>query len=314
MTPTTLLLLALAVPAAPAPKADRAIPKDLIDLIPEDAAGVLVVDVPRAARSGIGEAILKEVAAGQSPDDPVQFADLFKDAELVIVAQFLIDKGFGDFCLLVRHKEGANLPKDLVARADKAGKDKAPEQIGKRTVYSLKDPAVSFARIDDRTLMVILAIGAETQIKQTRAAAYGEREKPGPADALRKLIAADGGGDRAVRLFGSHPKKLGLSTWLVLAAFGVRDKLFEDFGDKVMAYRGGIKAADAAEFELRFTARDADAARELLKAYEGGEEEKDPFVRELRAATRAVRDGDDVIVTGKLTRAMVERLGKRPNK
>ena len=49
------LLLALAVPAAPAPKVDKGLPRDLIDLLPEDTAGVLVIDVPRAGKSGIGD-------------------------------------------------------------------------------------------------------------------------------------------------------------------------------------------------------------------------------------------------------------------
>ena len=313
MTPLALVL-ALTLPAAPAPKADKGLPKVLIDLIPEDTAGVLVIDTPRAAKSDIGQAILKEIATGQTPDDPFQVADLIKDADLMIVSQFLIDKGFGDFCLIIRHKENAGLPKALLAKAEKAGKDKAPEQIGKRTVYSLKDPGVAFARIDDRTLMLVLAIGNNDQIKQTRAAAFGEREKLGPSDALRKLIVADDKDDRAVRLYGSHPKKLGLSTWLVLAAFGVKDKLFENFEDKVVSYRGGMKAGDSGEIELRFTTKDADAAKELFKAYESGDEEKEPFVRELRASGKAVREGDDVIVTGKLTPAMVAGLGNRPNK
>ena len=314
MTPTAVLFLALALPAAPAPKADKGLAKDLTDLLPADTAGVLVFDVPQVVKSEIGQAILKTIAAGQDADDPFQVADLFKDAERVLVAQFLIDSGFGDFAVIVRHKDGAALPKDLLARAEKAGKDKAPEQIGKRTVYSIKNPDLSFALIDDRTLMLVLATGNKEQVKETRAAAFGDREQPGPAAPLRKLIAAGDRDGRAVRLYGSHPKKLGLSTWLVLAAFGVKDEAFKDFGDKVVAYRGGFKAGEAAEFELRFTARDAEAAKELLKAYEGGGGEKDPFVQELRAASKAVRDGDDVIVTGKLTRAMVERLGKRPNK
>lgn len=308
------LVLALAVPAAPGPKTDKGLPRDLIDLLPGDTTAVLVVDVPKATRSGIGDAVRKAIVDEQSPDDPLQVADIFKDAELLIVSQFLIDKGFGDFALLIRHKEEAGLPRNLMARAEKAGKDKGPEQIGQRTVYSLQEAGLAFAVIDDRTVLLVLATGNDKQVKQTRAAAFGEREKPGPSDALRKMLAADAKDDRAVRLYGHHPKKLGLSTWLVLAAFGVRDKLFEDFENRVVSYRGGVKLGDAAEFEVRFTARDAEAARHLLKAYEGGDEEKDPFVRELRGATKAVRDGDDVIVTGKLTRATVELLGKRPNK
>ena len=314
MTPTAALLLALAVPAAPAPKADKGLPKDLIDLIPADTAGVLVIDVPWATKSGIGGAIIRAIAEPEPDEELRVVVNLILDAELVVVAQFLIDKAFGDFCLLVRHKEGAAVPKALMAYAEKVGKDLAPERIGKRTVHSVKSAGLSFARIDDRTLMVVLSVGDKEQLKQTRAAAYGEREKAGPSDAMRKMLATEDPGDRAVRLYGRHPKKLGLSTWLVLAAFGAKNEVFEDCQDAVVAYQGGIKMGDAGEFELRFTAKDADAARELLKAYEGGGEEKDPFVLELRAATKAVRDGDDVVIAGKLTPAMVVRAGKRPNK
>jgi hypothetical protein len=285
------LVLALAGPAAPAPKADTGLARDLIDLIPEDTAGVLVIDIPRAAKSDIGQAILKQIAAGQTPDDPFQVADLVKDAELLIVSQFLIDKGFGDFCLLIRHKEGSAVAKELVARAERDGKDKAPEQIGKRTVYSLQDPGVSFAKVDDRTLMLVLAIGTKEQVKETRAAAFGDREKPGPLGPLRKQIAAGDKDDRAVRLYGSHPTKLGLSTWLVLAAFGIKDNQLEGFGDSVISYRGGIKAGETGEIEVRITTKSADAARALLKAYDDGGQDKDPFIQEMRANGKAVRDG-----------------------
>ena len=186
MTPTVALLLALAVPAAPAPKGEKGLPKDLIDLIPEDTAGVLVLDVPAAAKSEIGKAFLKPILTEQKADEPVQVADFVRDAEFVIVAQFLIDEGFGDFCILVRHKEKSDIPKALIDRADKAGKDRAPEKIGKHMVYSLGSNDVSFARIDDRTLMFVLAMGSPEQVKETRPAAYGEREKPGPSPAFAR--------------------------------------------------------------------------------------------------------------------------------
>jgi hypothetical protein len=312
MTPTAALLLALAIPTAPAPKADKGLPKELIDLIPEDTAGVLILDVPVAAKSEIGKAFLKVMTAEQKPDEPIQVADFVRDAELVIVAQFLIDEAFGDFCILVRHKEKSDIPKALIDRADKAGKDTAPERIGKRNVYSLGDAGASFTRVDDRTLMFVLATGSPEQVKQTRSAAYGEREKPGPAPALRKMLAEDRD-DRAVRLYGCHPKKLALSTWLLLAPFGVKDKTFNKFEGKVASYHGGIKAGEAAEIELRITANDADTAKQLLQAYEAAEA-NDSFIRELRATAKAVRDGEDLIITAKVTAAMVDRLGTRPNK
>lgn len=312
MTPTVALLFALALPAAPAPKAEKGLPKDLIDLIPEDTAGVLVLDVPTAAKSDIGKAFLKPILAEQKPDEPIHVDDFVRDAELVIVAQFLIDQGFGDFCILVRHKEKSDIPKALIDRAEKAGKDKAPEKIGRHTVYSLGDAGASFTRIDDRTLMFVLATGSPEQVKETRSAAYAEREKPGPSPALRKMLTEDRG-DRAVRLYGSHPKKLALSTWLLLASFGVRDKAFTKFDDRIVSYRGAIKAGETAEIELRITTRDADTAKDLLEAYEAGDD-KEPFVKELRSTAKAVRDGEDVIITAKLTAAMADRLGTRPNK
>jgi hypothetical protein len=312
MTLVAALLLAL-VPAAPAAKADRGLPKDLVDLIPEDTAGVLVIDVPKAAKSAVGQAILKAVAAEESSDEPLRITELLKDAELLVVSQFLIESGFGDFCVLARLKEKSGVPKALVARADKAGKATAPETIGKRTVYSLEGAGASFCLIDDRTVMLVLATGNEKQIKQTRAAAYTERETPGPSPALRKLLADDGKDPRAVRLYGSHPSKLGLSTWLVLAAFGLKDEPFKELGDKVVSYRGGIKEGDTAEIQLRITLKDTAAAGELLKLFEGVET-RDPFVRDLRASGKAVRDGDDVVVTAKLTPAMIELAKRSPNK
>jgi hypothetical protein len=306
------LLMALTVPAAPAPKAEKGLPKDLIDLIPEDTAGVLIVDVPAAAKSEIGKAFLKPILAGQKPDEPIRVADFVRDAELVIVAQFLIDQAFGDFCVIVRHKEKSDIPMALIDRADKAGKDKAPEKIGKHTVYSLGSNDASFARIDDRTLMFVLATGGPEQVKETRLATYGEREKPGPSPTLRKMLADDRD-DRAVRVYGSHPKKLTHSAGLVLAPFGLKSTSPEKFDGRLVSYRGAMKLGQTADIELRITARDADTAKELLEAYQAAEE-NDPFVKELRATAGAVRDGEDVVITAKLTAALADRLGTRPNK
>src|SRR4051794_14362488 len=100
MTPAAALLLALAVPGAPAAKAEKGLPKDLVDLIPEDSAGVLVIDVPRVARSAVGQAILKAIAAEEEPGQSLRMTELLGDAELLVVSQFLIDAGFGDFCVL----------------------------------------------------------------------------------------------------------------------------------------------------------------------------------------------------------------------
>jgi hypothetical protein len=104
------------------------------------------------------------------------------------------------------------------------------------------------------------------------------------------------------------------STALVLALFGVLDSdPLVAMGERIVSYRGGIKTGESAEFELRITTRDADTARELLKIYEDPPRE-DPVVREFRRNATAVREGDDVVLKGKATRAMIERLARDPNK
>ncbi|HEX3148422.1 MAG TPA: hypothetical protein VHR66_10085 [Gemmataceae bacterium] len=310
MTPiTATLVLALSI-AAPAPKSDKGIPKDLIDLLPEDSAAVAVLHVQRAAKCELGKAILKVVAGEQDADDPVHVEEFVRDAEVALLSQFLIDKGFGDFCLILRLKEKSELPKTLIAKANKLAKGRVPEQIGKRTVYPLDNSEFSFAVIDDRTIMMVLATGDRKQVAETRTAAYGEA--PGPSPALRKMLVDDKD-DRALRFYGSHPKKMALSAHLVLAPFGVKDKAIESMGDKIISYRGGIREGDAGEVELRITTKDVDAAKELLKHYEEGND-PEPFVKDFRAAAKAVRDGDDVVITGKLTKGMIELLSSKPNK
>jgi hypothetical protein len=310
----TTLLLTLVVPAAPALKSDRGLSKEFIDLLPEDTAAVLLLDVQRAVKSDIGAALLKVLVAEQENNDPVRVADVAKDVEQIVIAQFLIDTGAGDFCFLVRLRDGSQLPKALKALAAKNGRGAIPEKFGKRAVYSLNGPHASFAQIDDRTLMLVLAMGDAKQVAETRAAAYGEREQPGPSAVMRKMLMDDRADDCVVRIYGHHPKKLGHSSSLVLVLFGVDSEPLIGLGEKVVSYRGGIKAGDAAEFELRFATRDTGSAREFLKAYADTPKDTDPVVRELRQSTKAVRDGDDVILTGKVTRALIERLARDPNK
>ncbi|MBO0700433.1 MAG: hypothetical protein J2P46_18695, partial [Zavarzinella sp.] len=269
MTPVAAsLLLALASPAAPALKPDRGLPKDLIDLLPEDTAAVLVIDVPRVAKTELGALVVKLLVAEDGADSPISVADVVRDAELVLIAQFLIDKGAGDFLVLLRLKAGSGIPKALLGRPEKGGKDSGPEQIGKRTVHNLEGPSVSFALADDRTVMLVGTTGDERQTKESREAAYGDRERPGPRPALRKVFAADPLGDRPIRVYGDHPTKLGYSAFLVLAAFGnaLEGVLTKD---AIVSYRGGIKVGEAAEVELRFTAKDTDTAKRFLEAYEG---------------------------------------------
>ena len=284
------LLLSLAGPAAPGGKADKGIPKELIDLLPEDTAGVMVIDATKAGKSEIGQTILKLFAAEQRPGETIEFAELGREARWVVLGQFLIDEGVGDFCLIARLKDGSKYGQALIA---KAKGDKQPmEQIGTRVVYSLHRPEIAVARIDDRTLMVVVAAGeTPNQVKQTRLAAFADRDKPGPNRELRKLIEEGTKDDRPVQMYGSHPKKLALAAYLPLASFGVKRTAVAELGDKLLSYRGGIRMGDAGEVELRLTAKDAAAAGELMKAYEVMDDRLPPFVKEFRRGQGRARKG-----------------------
>jgi hypothetical protein len=220
----------------------------------------------------------------------------------------------GDFALIVRLKADSGYGKALI---DKVKADKAPsERIGSRTVYSLFRPGFGMAMVGDRTLMVVLATSdTPDEMKATLGAAFGDRENPGPSRELRKLIADGAKDDRPIQMYGHHSKKLALSASLPLATFGVRRQaVVADLGDKLVSYRGGIRMGEAGEVELRFTATNADAAREALKAYEVVDGDLPPFVKEFRAGTKVVREGAEVVVTGRLTRATVELVGEKRNK
>ena len=57
----------------------------------------------------------------------------------------------------------------------------------------------------------------------------------------------------------------------------------------------------------------ADTAKAVVKSYEAGGE-SDAFLTELRKSAKAVRDGDDVVITARLARAMIEMLATDQNK
>jgi hypothetical protein len=309
--PAAAILLTVTIPTAPAPKGDAGVPADLVDLLPADTAGVLIVDAVAAGKSEIGQTILKLFADQQRPDQPIAFADLGREAEWILLAQFLIDTGVGDFCLIARLKEKSEFGKATVAQARRTGID--PQQIGPRTVRALGRPDIGMTLIDDRTLMVVLAADP-TQIKPTWAAAFTPRDPPGPSRELRKLIV-DGAKDRrAVRMYGHHPKKAAHSAYLPLASFGVERAAVAGLGEKLVSYRGAIEMGDAGEVELRFQARDADAAKELLKVYNTLDGELPPFVTGFRAEAKMVRDGDQVVVTARLTKAVAELVLPKRNK
>jgi hypothetical protein len=312
-TVTAALFLSLVGPAAPGAKADAGVPKDLIDLLPPDTAAVMVVEVPRVAKSEIGQAIINLFVDQQRADQLLEFADLAREAQWVVLGEFLIDKGVGDFCLIVRLREKSEYASATIAKFKRDKQDF--EQIGTQTVYS---PAgqenLAVAKIDDRTMLVIAAAGDTAgQVKQTREAAFGNREQPGPSRELRKLIAEGAKDDRAIQLYAHHPTKVAQSAYLPLANFGVKRKAVAELGDKLVSYRGGIRMGDVGEVELRFTAKDAAAAKELMTAYETMDDQP-PFVKEFRAGAKVLRDKDEVVLTARLTKATLEQVREKRNK
>jgi hypothetical protein len=289
VSPTTLgLLVLLAVPAAPAPKAESGVPKNLIDLLPEDTAAVTVIDVARVAKSEFGAAFWKGFAAAQGDEEPIRVADVVREVEFALIGQFLIEECAGDFCFILRLRDRSGFPKSLIAQAKKGGRDATPEKIGKRIVYPIGSPGASFTQLDDRTIMVVLAIGDAKQTEETRRAAYGDREKPGPNATLRRMLADEPADVPAIRLYGSHPTRLGHSAGLLLAPYGIEFEQLTSMADKLVSYRGAIRLDSAAQVELRFTMKDAEAAKELLDRYDAGRN-NDEVVREWRNACKAVR-------------------------
>jgi hypothetical protein len=302
------LLLALLTPAAPALKTEKP-PRDLIDLLPEDTAAVLVLDVPKLAAHPVGarlfECLAKLLPAREAPFLPV--ADIVKETEVLIIAQFGIESRVGDFCLVMRLKDGATVPKTLLARALAEGGDPAGRLVGNRTVHEIAAEAITMCILHSRTLMVVLACGHGNQQTETVQAAYAERETPGPKDpTLRKMLAELWPADRPVLLYGSHPKVC-YSVGLALGPLGTGPDTFTDLGTDVISFRGSVGLGKTANAEVRVKLRDAATAREFGRRIRTSTA---TFSGQgaLEQVTAVMVEKDDVVVKARLTADVVGRL------
>jgi hypothetical protein len=265
MIPTASLYLTLLVPGAPALKTEKP-PQDLIDLLPEDTAAVLALDMPKLARHPVGARIFRGIAGDLADDDlphpPIE--DLAAECQQVVIAQFGIEARVGDFLFLFRLREKATVAKAFLARKRKSDNSNV-RPIGRYMVYALIDDAWTATMVDERTMALVLATGDGPQKEQTLEAVYGDRKTRGPSDpVLRKMLAEPWPSDRPALLFGAHPKA-NLSIGLVLTPLGTDGDTFRDLGADVKSFRGSVALNKTAQVEVRVSLKDEDAARDFVR-------------------------------------------------
>jgi hypothetical protein len=309
MIPTASLYLTLLVPGAPALKTEKP-PQDLLDLLPEDTAAVLALDMPKLARHPVGARIVRGIAGELADDDlphpPI--ADLAAECEQVIVAQFGIEARVGDFLFLFRLREKATVAKAFLARR-RASDNSNVTRIGRYAVYSLMDSAWTAAMADNRTMMLVLACGDSSQKEQTLEAVYGDRKTRGPQDpVLRKMLADPWPADRPALLFGSHPKA-NLSIGLVLTPLGTEPDTFRDLGTDVRSFRGSVALNKTTDVEVRVSLADNDAAQQFVRLLR--KELTPSWLAQLAQAVSVAVEKTEVWIRTRLSAGLADWLDKK---
>ncbi|HJZ93575.1 MAG TPA: hypothetical protein VKE40_22045 [Gemmataceae bacterium] len=297
MTPVAAsLLLTLSAPAAPALRGEK-IPPALIDLVPADTAGVLVIDVPRLTKTTIGRAGLREIERRLSTQT-VKLDGLLKDIDVLLIAQFAIVEFAGDFCFLAHVRDGSKLPEELLDYAERKGEDPVRRRIGKYDVYKVRDQDLWFAFPDKRTVMAVLPTG---NAEETLEEAFGNREVRGPGREIRKWLEQDRPPDQPIRVFGAHKSKLGHSLGMATMPFGEGMDRFKELGDQLLSYRGWVSIGEAILGELRVTCKDQATAGRVVTDLRSGAASADPdfardchFFREREEAVASFRISPDL--------------------
>jgi hypothetical protein len=301
---SSLVCLALSLPAVgvPAPKIGG-IPAEIIDRLPIDTATVLVVDVPRVSRSPIGRHFFSRLHPHLEEWLPLETAA--KEVEYVVIAQYAIESFAGDFCILLRLDERAELPGRIIQMC-KGNTLK----IGPHTVYRLRQGSF-FARLDKNTAAIVLLTGnaaTDEALARELGAVFGEAKK-GPNEALRRKLV-DFRPDSAVALVSEHPKS-GLSATLSLAPFGYQSLNLQDIADKIHRYSGSVAFGDkTANMELRLEAKNADAAMELrdrLERERAGDASSE-WIKSLQKDMTITRDRLHVTLKGRLNRDIIDAM------
>lgn len=309
MIPTASLYLTLLVPGAPALKTEKP-PQDLLDLLPDDTAAVLALDMPKLARHPVGVRIFRGIA-GELADDELPhppISDLVAECEQVVVAQFGIEARVGDFLFLFRLREKATVGKAFLARK-RASDGSNVTRIGRYAVYSLMESAWTAAMANDRTMMLVLACGDGSQKEQTLEAVYGDRKSRGPKDpVLRKMLAEPWPSDRPALLFGAHPKA-NLSIGLVLTPLGTEPDTFREFGTDVRSFRGSVALNKTADVEVRVSLRDHETAQEFVRLLR--KELTPSWLAQLAEAVSVVVEKTEVWIRTRLSAGLAEWLNKK---
>jgi hypothetical protein len=303
----TSVLLTLPLIGAPAPKGAPAADA-LIDLLPDDTAAILVLDVPRLAKSPVGKRLVEVIQAqekGAMVPSWFDF-DLFaKDIELLVVGQYAIDQFAGDFCFLARLRDGA----DLAKKIEDAAQDK-PFEVGKATVHSLvKNGGVYFAALDRNTIAVVLLSNSPKgdAARQELEAVFGKKRK-GPSDGLKKMLkAADA--EQALVIVSEHPKSAN-SALLAFAPFVPTGGDLNKFKGTVTRYRVGVTVGEKAEVKAVVEASSPEVAAQILATVEKGREDRtnSAWQAAMAKAVKITREKGELYVRGTLTREDLDLL------
>jgi hypothetical protein len=296
------LILALPTPVVPAPKS-LGVPAEIIDRLPEDTAAVLVVDVPRVARSAIGKHFISRLHPHLEEWLPLETTA--KEVEYAVLAQYAIEQFAGDFCFLLRLRDGAELPAKL-----QQGSMGDPLKVGEHTVYKLK-AGTFFGMLNKRTAALVLLTSApnsdEAAARELQAV-FGD-EKKGPGETLRRKLVGFRP-ESALALVSDHPKS-GLSATLSLSPFGYQSLNLTGLADKIRRYTGEVTLSDKlATMELRFEAKSTNAAEELRDALESERVNisSGNWSKLLRKDMSIARDKTHVTLKARLTHNIIDGL------
>jgi hypothetical protein len=302
----TSVMLTLPLFGAPAPKGASAADA-LIDLLPDDTAAIMVLDVPRLAKSPVGKRLV-EILQAQAKETKYPWFDFekfAKDIELLVVGQYAIDQIAGDFFFLARLREGAELPKLFQDTAQ--GKS---FEVGKATVYPLvKGGEINFVTLDRNTIGVVLLNGnvKEDQEKQELEAVFGKQRK-GPSEGLKKMLkAADP--EQALVIVSEHPKSAN-SALLAFAPFIPTGGDLNKFKGMVTRFRVGVTAGEKAEVRGVVEANSAEIVEDILKTVEKGraEQKNNVWQTAMAKAIKITREKGELYVRGSITREDLDLL------
>jgi hypothetical protein len=305
------LLFALPIVGTPAPKHQSALTPDLIDLLPEDTSAILLIDVPRVAKSPIGRRFAKYLIEDIGDSSFVTAKDVIDDVELAVVGQFDIVQFAGDFCVILRLRPGAPLLEKLLASV-RGREESFKRKIGKHTIHEMDK--LYFSIVDSRTVVFASFTNGpsgeelETGLKNV----FAQRPIPGPRPELRNRLS-EIPFDHAVAVVSDHPKS-GTSLKLALVPLGF--DLMANAGDvaeyqkNVASYRGGLTVGHSADATVEIMGKNAEAAKGIEKTLQAaiGNSANNDWAERLHRSATVTRSKDKVTLRLSADRAVIDRV------